>query len=1181
MSFDAGSIIAHMDLDDAEFDRKLKADVARIEAFERRTHEAKISAELDPSGLSRARQQMGRFDQQITQDAQQRARNHGSVLGALMGLFGGGRAAGGPAGGSGGSGRSLLGGLLGGAGPVPTGLPVGARSLLLGTAGGVGLGALPALLGGILPLGVGAIGAGFAGIGAKALIGTKNQQGQAPTQGPLYAEAQAAMKSIKSAFDAGIQPLIGPLRQAFTVIPRLIHSLGPDLRQAFAGAGTLILPLVRGLGDLAHAVLPLLGRAFRATAPLIRPLIDGFGKLLAGLLPGVIALLRAASPAVHALAGILGELGSGIGLMLRDFAPAVRASSVIFKALGDVIAAVFPIIGKLAAVFARSLAPVFVILAGVIRQLLPYLTIIGKVFASLAGAVLQDLVGVFGSLAKLLVLISPSFRILASALSQTFAILESSGVFGVLATALEKIVPVLARLINQVVRALAPALPPLIASAGQLVQVLVLMAASGLTAVLKALTPVLVLIAQLTSHLATWLNSMHLLTPALALLTAGLLASKVGMIAGKAAIAAWFVACRIAAVATRAFAAAQAILSAAMDANPIILVTLAIIALGVAAYELYKHWNTVWGFIKRIAEDAWSFLTHGWGQFLFPGLTAIRYAVEFVRDHWRQAWDDIKGAGLAAWHFIHDNIVSPLVNTFTQTIPAAFRAAVRDIGNGWDAIKNVVRAPVAWVVDHVIDGLISAFDWISGKVGGPHINPVHPFGLATGGRIPGYGGGDRHMALLEGGEAVVSKETTSAHAATLASWGVPGFQRGGAVGQAAPNRGGPLGFLDHIWHGIADIGKITAAVFTGNTTALANAIKSMIPGGLGGATADMAGLLESTVKTLIGDVVHALVGYGGGASANAIVRDALGWLGKVPYVWGGTAVPGGADCSGFVQTIYRRHGLTAPRTSEAQGNWVRRSSPAPGGLAFYNSPAGGAPPGHVAIIRTPTQVISQGGGMGPQLMALHGMPLMWTGIPPGGFRTGARGQYGLSGLESLWMSAGGPAGAAHVAAAIALAESGGNPRAHNPSGASGLWQILGQVFPGDIFSPFINARNAVRKYYQAGGFSPWVTYEDGQYRRFMDQGGWMQPGVAYANATGQPEAVLTPRESEAHVMLARAADQMMRGGGSGDLLAELKAMRRELAQLLKRAPAATGAAVGDAMNTGSRQASLRAQYSAR
>jgi Lysozyme like domain len=121
---------------------------------------------------------------------------------------------------------------------------------------------------------------------------------------------------------------------------------------------------------------------------------------------------------------------------------------------------------------------------------------------------------------------------------------------------------------------------------------------------------------------------------------------------------------------------------------------------------------------------------------------------------------------------------------------------------------------------------------------------------------------------------------------------------------------------------------------------------------------------------------------------------------------------------------------------------------------------------------------------------------------------GGLGRAGLRWLENLWMGAGGPGGGtAHVAGAIALAESGGRANAYNASGASGLWQILGQVVPGNIFDPHINALNAVSKYRSAGGFSPWVTFETGAYQQFMDQGGWLHPGwnPPMYNGTGRME----------------------------------------------------------------------------
>jgi LysM repeat protein len=87
----------------------------------------------------------------------------------------------------------------------------------------------------------------------------------------------------------------------------------------------------------------------------------------------------------------------------------------------------------------------------------------------------------------------------------------------------------------------------------------------------------------------------------------------------------------------------------------------------------------------------------------------------------------------------------------------------------------------------------------------------------------------------------------------------------------------------------------------------------------------------------------------------------------------------------------------------------------------------------------------------------------------------ASGTYSYGMLEALWVSAGGPAWAEASAATIAECESGGNPNAYNPSGASGLWQILGQVVSGNIFNPMVNALNAVAKFRASGNtFAQWV-----------------------------------------------------------------------------------------------------------
>ena len=85
------------------------------------------------------------------------------------------------------------------------------------------------------------------------------------------------------------------------------------------------------------------------------------------------------------------------------------------------------------------------------------------------------------------------------------------------------------------------------------------------------------------------------------------------------------------------------------------------------------------------------------------------------------------------------------------------------------------------------------------------------------------------------------------------------------------------------------------------------------------------------------------------------------------------------------------------------------------------------------------------------------------------------GTYSYSGLEALWISAGGPAWAAAHAASIAECESGGRTSAYNPSGATGLWQILGSVVSGNLYNAYTNALNAVAKFKASGDtFSQWV-----------------------------------------------------------------------------------------------------------
>jgi hypothetical protein len=63
-----------------------------------------------------------------------------------------------------------------------------------------------------------------------------------------------------------------------------------------------------------------------------------------------------------------------------------------------------------------------------------------------------------------------------------------------------------------------------------------------------------------------------------------------------------------------------------------------------------------------------------------------------------------------------------------------------------------------------------------------HLINEFEHGMSGGGRVSGWGGGDKWPALLEGGEAVIDKHKTQRFAPLLAAMGVPGFSDGGLVG---------------------------------------------------------------------------------------------------------------------------------------------------------------------------------------------------------------------------------------------------------------------------------------------------------------------------------------------------------------------------------------------------------------
>lgn len=88
----------------------------------------------------------------------------------------------------------------------------------------------------------------------------------------------------------------------------------------------------------------------------------------------------------------------------------------------------------------------------------------------------------------------------------------------------------------------------------------------------------------------------------------------------------------------------------------------------------------------------------------------------------------------------------------------------------------------------------------------------------------------------------------------------------------------------------------------------------------------------------------------GSGTGSDMANYALNFVGN-PYVYGGTSLTSGADCSGFVQSIYAHFGYSIPRTSSSQsqsaGREVSLNSLQPGDLIFYCNSSGNV--SHVAL----------------------------------------------------------------------------------------------------------------------------------------------------------------------------------------------------------------------------------------
>lgn len=451
-------------------------------------------------------------------------------------------------------------------------------------------------------------------------------------------------------------------------------------------------------------------------------------------------------------------------------------------------------------------------------------------------------------------------------------------------------------------------------------------------------------------------------------------------------------------VATLAWAAVQWALNAALNANPISLIVVAVAALVAAVIWAYKNVGWFRDGVNAAFRVIGSVATWLWKKVFQPVFQSIGEVISWVWrkvlepsvQGWKLLWQTVLGPAIRT---VWENVLRPVFNSLKtiigETIPNAFKSGVRLIKQIWDGLKEIAKAPVAFVVNTVYNrGVVPVWNFIADKVKPEwKLKPIAGFagGGIFDGLVPGYTPGrDTHVIAVGGGEGILRPELTRALGRDFIERGNLAAIRGGVAGalRFLAGIGDPSGLPGYSRGGIAPLRPGTAVegayasggIFQGVSDFFSSA-KDWFANGLRkalrGATNPLLDALQRSFgQTPMGQLIH--------GTAAKVVDTAIGWLlpqesqmggpGRkavqaarkvigTPYSWGGGGLTGpsrgiaqgantvGFDCSALVRFAwYQALKRVMPRTTYSQWPWTRRvQNPAEGDLGFMNFSSGGMP----------------------------------------------------------------------------------------------------------------------------------------------------------------------------------------------------------------------------------------------
>lgn len=377
----------------------------------------------------------------------------------------------------------------------------------------------------------------------------------------------------------------------------------------------------------------------------------------------------------------------------------------------------------------------------------------------------------------------------------------------------------------------------------------------------------------------------------------------------------------------------------------------------------------VFSLITTVIKIAWSIMAIIFNAIITLVGSVLGPVFETFADVISRVWDAVSDKISTVWNWLKPNVFDKISNVLSTT-NEAFNRFKDTVAAAFDSIKAAAAKPINFVINTVYtDGIKSAFDTIASKIGistrMPKVSPIA--GYASGGVLPGYTPGrDVHRfysptagtLLLSGGEGIIRPDALRRLGGK--EWldrvnraRGRGFSPSGDFGrESAFAEGGVWGrvksFGSSAWHTITKAADFisdaimdplgtVAKLITGPAEALLSTINSSFWGQI---AAGIPRMLFGGIGQFFKNATAQLGGPG-------LVGAARKYIGT-PYVWGGSSIPPGLDCSGLVYYSLQQMGKNVPRLTaagyQASAMPVDWGAKRPGDLLFWGSPAN-----HVAI----------------------------------------------------------------------------------------------------------------------------------------------------------------------------------------------------------------------------------------